>query len=525
MSSGSELKRYHAAEWHEPIIMEMGRAGERGIIIPEVEEEIKRSIGQPNHFVPATMRRRIPPKLPQLAQPQVLRHYLRLSQQTLGMEETIDIGLGTCTMKYSPKVNEEFVRQTAHLHPLQDEATLQGVLEIMYKFGKLFLKEISGMDEFSYQPGGGSEAVFTNALIIGKYHEMNGELAERNEIITTAFSHPCDSAAPATAGFKVVTLYPDPNTGYPTLDALKAAVSKHTAGLMVTNPEDTGIFNPEIAEWTRIVHEVGGLCAYDQANANAILGITSARDADFDMCFFNLHKTFSSPHGGEGPGCGAIGVKEELASFLPVPVVTFDGTKYHLDYNRPSSVGKIREFYGNVPVVLRAYAWAMSMGSDGLREVAETSALNNSYLDKKLLTIKGITKPYSVKRRVDQARYSLERLKSDTGIGTHDVNRRIIDFGLQSYFTSHAPVLVPEPFTPEPCETYSKTDIDYWTSVIRKVCEEAYENPEIIETAPHNSTISQIHEAHLDDPARWAMTWRAYVRKRTESGKIKVNPP
>jgi glycine dehydrogenase subunit 2 len=239
------------------------------------------------------------------------------------------------------------------------------------------------------------------------------------------------------------------------------------------------------------------------------------------MCFFNLHKTFSSPHGGEGPGCGAIGVKEELAKFLPIPVVTFDGTKYHLDYNRPSSVGKVREFYGNVPAVLRAYAWSMSMGADGLREVAEISAINNSYLDNKLLKIKGVTKPYEVRRRLDQVRYSLEKLKSDTGIGTHDVNRRIVDFGLQSYFTSHAPWIVPEPFTPEPCETYSKADIDYWATVFRKVCEEAYENPEKVRTAPHNSTISRIHEPPLDDPAKWAMTWRAYIRKRNNSGEIK----
>ena len=514
MKSDEKLRRYHAPVWNEPIIMEMVRKGERGIIVPEVEEEIKDAVGDAESYIPAKMRRKQRPKLPELSQPQVLRHYLRLSQQTLGMELDIDLGLGTCTMKYSPKVNEELARQIAEIHPLQDENTIQGILEIIYKFGKVFLREISGMDEFSFHPGGGAEATYNNACIIRKYHEINGELEQRNEIVTTIFSHPCDAASPATAGFNVITLYPDEETGRPSIEALKAAVSKHTAGLMITNPEDTGIFNPEIDEWTKIVHEAGGLCAYDQANANAILGITRAKDAGFDMCFFNLHKTFSSPHGSMGPACGAVGVIEELARFLPVPVVTFDGRKYHLDYDRPYSVGKIRDFYGNVQVVLRAYAWAMSMGAEGLQEVAEVSMINNNYLEKKLLAILGVTKPYKVKRRVDQIRYSLEKLKEDTGIGTEDVNRRIVDFGVQSYFTSHHPWVVPEPFTPEPCETYSKADIDYWAAVLGQVLNEAYTTPEIVKTAPHNSTIAKMNETPLDDPKKWSMTWRAYLRKK-----------
>lgn len=514
MKSDGALRRYHAALWNEPIIMEMGHGGERGILVPEVEDEIGRVVGDAESYIPEKMRRKEPPKLPELSQAQVLRHYLRLSQQTLGMELDIDLGLGTCTMKYSPKVNEELAGQIAEIHPLQDEETIQGILEIVYKFGHVFLREISGMDEFSFQPGGGSAAAYTNACLIRKYHEVNGELESRNEMITTVFSHPCDAACPATAGFKVITLYPDEETGLPSVEALKAAISRRTAGLFITNPEDTGIFNPEIDEWTEIVHEVGGLCSYDQANANAILGITRARDAGFDMCFFNLHKTFSSPHGSSGPACGAVGVREELAEFLPVPVVTYDGSKYHLDYDRPRSVGKVRDFLGNVQVVLRAYAWAMSMGAEGMREVAEVSMINNNYLEKRLLTIPGVTKPFKVERRVDQVRYSLETLKEETGIGVNDVNRRVIDFGVQSYFTSHHPWIVPEPFTPEPCETYSKEDIDYWASVLHQVSKEAHANPETIKTAPHNSTISKIKEAPLDDPDRWAMTWRAYLKKR-----------
>jgi glycine dehydrogenase subunit 2 len=493
--------------------MEMGREGERGILVPQVETKIKETVGSAQSHIPAEMRRRKAPALPELSQPQVLRHYLRLSQETLGMEFDIHIGEGTSTMKYSPKLNEHFARQMADIHPIQSEDTIQGILEVLYKFGKVWLSEISGMDEFSFQAGGGAEAAFTNACIIRKHHELNGELKQRNEIITTMFSHPCDAASPATAGFKIITLYPEAESGRPSIEALKAAVSQRTAGLMITNPEDTGIFNPEIDEWTKIVHDAGGICAYDQANANAILGITRAKEAGFDLCFFNLHKTFSSPHAGSGPGCGAIGAKKELAKFLPVPVVTFDGSKYHLEYDRPDSVGKIRDFYGNVPVVLRAYAWAVSMGADGLRETAEVSMINQNYLDKKLLEIRGVSKPYNVKRRIDQARYSLQKMKEDTGLGIRDLNRRLADFGIEALWQSHHPWVIPEPFTPEPCETYSKADLDYWVAIMRRVCEEAYADAETVRTAPHNSFVARINEDPLDDPERWAMTWRAYLRK------------
>ena len=513
--SAPVLRRYHAATWNEPVIHELGRPGERGFLVPPVEKEIRRAVKAAEAYVPARIRRKDPPKLPELAQPQVLRHFLRLSQEILGMELNVDIGEGTCTMKYSPKVNEEILRRVAEIHPLQGEDTIQGLLEILYRFGHVFLREISGFDEFGFQAGGGAEAVFTNACILRKHLERTGELERRDEIITTIFSHPCDAASPAAAGFKVITLYPDAELGRPTTEALKAAVSKHTAGIFITNPEDTGIFNTEIDEWTRIVHEAGGLCAYDQANANAILGVTRAKEAGFDMCFFNLHKTFSSPHGSDGPACGAVGVRKELARYLPVPVVVFDGKRYRLDYDRPDSIGKVRDFLGPVPVVVRAYAWAMSMGAEGLRQVAETSMVNNSYLEKKLLEIPGIVKPYKVNRRVDQIRYSWQKLKEDVGVGTEDVERRMIDYGIQSYFLSHHPWIVPEPFTPEPCETYSKADIDAWAAVLAQVAKEAYADPDLVRSAPHNSTIAKLDPAPLDDPKRWAMTWRAYLRKRS----------
>jgi len=508
-----KLRNYQAPVWNEPVIMELGRSGERGVLLPEIEDEIRSSVGSLESLLPEKAMRQAPPDLPELSQAQVLRHYLRLSQMTLGMELDIDLGVGTCTMKYSPKVNEGLAGMIADVHPLQDEETMQGLLEVIHRFGHVFLREVSGMDEFSFQPGGGSAAAYNNACIMMKYHEANGELEQRNEIITTIFSHPCDAACPATAGFKVVTLYPEEETGLPSVEALKAAVSDRTAGLFITNPEDTGIFNPEIDEWTRIIHEAGGLCAYDQANANAILGVTRARDAGFDMCFFNLHKTFGSPHGSSGPGSGAVGVTEELARFLPVPVVVEKEGKYHLDYDRPESIGRVRDFLGNVQVVVRSYAWAMSMGARGLREVADVSMINNQYLEKRLEGTPGVTKPYGG-RRVDQIRYSLGRMKEETGLGISDVNRRLVDYGIQTLFTSHHPWVVPEPFTPEPCETYSKEDIDYWAAAFRRVCEEAYSDPELVRTAPHRSSAHLMNSSPLDDPEKWAMTWKVYKRKR-----------
>ena len=507
------LRRFHQARWDEPIIFELSREGQRGILVPEVEEEIRDEVGDVLAALPETMRRKQPPELPELAQPQVLRHYLRLSQENLGADLNIEIGQGTCTMKYSPKVNDQLAAlpKIADLHPLQDEETVQGILEIMHRFEQI-LKEISGLDRFSLQPGAGSEAIYTNVSIIRAYHASRGEADQRDEIITTIFSHPSNAACARTAGFKVITLYPDED-GYPDLDALRAAVSERTAGLMITNPEDTGIFNPRIEEFVSVVHDAGGLCAYDQANANGVLGITRAREAGFDLCHFNLHKTFSSPHGCGGPGAGASGVTQDLARFLPVPVVEFDGHRYHLDYDRPESIGKIRPFYGYVPVILRAYAWVMSLGAEGLREVAEVAVLNNNYLLEKMVEIPGVSAPYARgKRRIEQVRYSWEELAQETGVHSEELGIRAADFGVH-YWTSHHPFVVPEPCTLEPTESFSKDELDEYLAIMAHVAEEARTDPDLVKTAPHNSTIHTIDHTPLDDPSKWAITWRAYQRK------------
>ena len=517
MKSLPNVRKYHSQVWSEPVIMELGRKGERGILIPETEEEIKAKVGDAKSLIPEEVRRREAPKIPEVGQPQVLRHFLHLSQMCLGMETNIDAE-GTATMKYSPKVNEALVRlpEMAEIHPCQDEETVQGILEIIYKLD-LFLREISGMDHFTFQPPGGSMATYTNANVLRAYHADKGEGTQRDEIITTIFSHPCNAATSATAGYKVITLMPRKD-GYPDYDALKAAVSDRTAGLMITNPEDTGIYNPDIKEFTEVVHKAGGLCFYDQANANGILGITRAKEAGFDACHFNLHKTFSSPHGSFGPGGGAYGVTEELSKYLPKPVVSYDGEKYHLDYDRPDSIGKVREFHGNIPPVLRAYAWIMSLGPEGLEEVARTSVLNNNYLTKMLEQIKGTKRYYAPgEYRLEQERWSWEKLTEDTGVGTMDIQRRIVDYGLQSFFMSHHPWIVPEPFTPEFCESYSVDDMEYWCAVLEKISDEAYSDPELVKSSPHCAPIHLVKYEDLDKPDKWAITWRAYLKKK---GKI-----
>jgi glycine dehydrogenase subunit 2 len=512
---GGALRDYRAPRWDEPLVMELGAPGERGVLVPLAEDEVSERVGDPYAYLPAGTRREAPPALPEIAQHQVLRHYLRYSQMTLGMDLGSDISEGTCTMKYSPKLHEEFVRyhRAADLHPWQDEDTLQGLLEIVYETGQ-YLKAISGMDAFTLQPGGGSHAVYTNACVMRRYFEVRGELGERDEMITTIFSHPCDAATPMVAGFKVVTVMPDEN-GYPDLEAFKAAVSERTVGCMITNPEDTGIYNPQIDKYVEVLHDAGALAFTDQANANGILGIARARDAGFDACHFNLHKTFSSPHGCEGPASGAYMVTEELAPYLPVPVVTKAGERYHLDYDRPHSIGRVRGFLGNWMAVIRAYAWIRSLGPEGLREVAEISVLNNNYLDRLLMAVRGVSRPYAEgHRRLDQVRYSLEQLKEDTGVGTEALRDRMVDFGIQSYWMSHHPWVVPEPFTPEPCETYDRKDLDEWAAVIKKGSDEAYADPQGVLEAPREQPLRPMRRLEaLEEPGEWAFTWRAY-RKR-----------
>lgn len=511
-----KLRKFHQAKWDEPVIFELGKEGERGVIVPAAEEEIVSAVGDGVSKIPEAMRRKKAPKLPEIAQARVLRHYMHMSQETLGADLNIEIGQGTCTMKYSPKINEALSRlaKMTELHPLQDESTVQGILEIMYKL-EHYMKEISGMDRFSFQPSGGSQAAMTMSSIIRAKHEEAGEGDKRDEIITTMFSHPSDAAAPAVKGYKIITIYPDKD-GYPDIEALKHAVSERTAGLIIANPEDTGVYNHRIKEFTRIIHEAGGICAYDQANANGLLAVTRAKEAGFDMCYFNLHKTFSAPHGCGGPATGAVGVAREFEKYLPKPLVEYDGIKYYLNYDMPDSIGKVRSFYGTAQVMLKAYSWIASLGAEGLYEVAKIAVLNNNYLFKKVMNIRGAGAPYiEGKQRIEQVRYSWEKLAQETGVTTEDVQNRMFDYGMH-YWTSHHPYVVPQPFTLEPTESYSKDELDEYIAALEQISKDAYENPEIVKTAPHNSVVHKIDYSVLDDPKQWAITWRAYQKKAAQ---------
>jgi glycine dehydrogenase subunit 2 len=508
------IRAFHQAKWDEEVVFELSTPGERGLLVPPAEQAVVEAVGDGLSAIPEALRRKAPPALPEISQMRVLKHYLRLSQETLGADLNVDIGQGTCTVKYSPKVNDVLAAspQAAELHPLQDENTVQGALEIFHGLD-LFLREVSGLDRFSFQPASGSVAILAMVSIIQAWHETHGEAGTRDEIITTIFSHPSDAAAAAVKGYKVITIR-QTEDGLPDIEALKRSVSGRTAGLLITNPEDTGIFNPRIDEITAVVRRAGGLCGYDQANANGILGVSRAREAGFDMCFFNLHKTFGTPHGCGGPACGALGVTARLAEFLPVPVVDRDPDgHYVLCYDLANTIGKVRSFHGVFPAVLRAYAWVMSLGERGLREVANVAVLNNNYILAKVRKIRGAAAPFAPGRhRIEQVRYSWEKLHADTGVTTEDVTLRMVDFGFHLW-SSHHPFIVPEPFTIEPTESYSKAEIDEYLAGLEKVAEEAYADPAKLKGAPYNSVVHRIDQGWFDDPARWAITWRAYLKK------------
>jgi glycine dehydrogenase subunit 2 len=388
----TELRRYHSAVWDEPIILELGSPGRRGVLFPDVEDRVVDSVGAVEDLLPAGARRTRPPNLPELSEPEVLRHYLHLSQEVLGM---MGISLfGTCTMKYNPRVNEVITTTpfVTEMHPHQDPETLQGVLEVVHRFD-LILRELSGMDRFVFQPGGGADASYLHASLTRAYHGSRGELGQRTEIITTAQAHPCNPATAAAAGFNIITLPLEPE-GYPSVEALRAAVSDRTAALMVNNPDDMGVYNPHIKEWVEIVHDVGGLCFYDHANFNGVMSRVRAAELGFDACMFMLHKTFGGPKAGGGPAVGAYGCRDKLVPFLPGPLVVANGDGYRLEEGGEYSVGRVREFWGNIPLVIKAYSWSRAMGAGGIREAADLSMIANNYMEKRLLEIPGVNKAY-----------------------------------------------------------------------------------------------------------------------------------
>ncbi|MDO9636932.1 MAG: aminomethyl-transferring glycine dehydrogenase subunit GcvPB [Pseudotabrizicola sp.] len=510
----TRLPNFHAAKWDEPLVMELGRPGGRGQLFPAPEPEVMEAIG--DNPLPEAMQRKDRPVLPEITEFEAQRHYLHLSQMTLGM---MGVSLfGTCTMKYNSKTSEfaTWRPQIAEVHPYQHPDTLQGVLEIIHDFDGI-LQSLSGMDQFVFQPGGGADAAYTMTAVARAYWADKGQLSQRTEMVTSIQAHPCNPATAAAAGFTVINL-PLEENGYPSLEALKAALSERTALIMLNNPDDMGIYNPEIREWVQAAKDVGALCFYDHANFNGVMGKLSARELGFDACMFMLHKTFGAPKAGGGPAVGAFGCTAELAPYMPAPVVVKIGDRYALDDDRPKSCGKIREFWGNVPQVVKAYAWARAMGAEGIQMASDISVVANNYMDHRLAQLTGIARsnPDVTARRMEMTRWSLAPLHEETGIGTVEIANRMADYGIDPWWMSHEPWIVPQPFTPEAGELWSKEDIDLWIDVLARIMQEARENPELVRTAPHNQPIAQVKGDAFEDPSQWAMTWRAYQRKRDQ---------
>jgi len=476
------------------LIFEISSEGKKGYSLPQLDVE-ERKIQE---LIPSKLLRDRDANLPEVSEPEVVRHYTSLSRLNHG----VDVGfypLGSCTMKYNPKINEDVSRLEgfSKVHPYQPEETIQGSLKLLYELNKM-LCEITGMDWVTLQPAAGSHGELTGMMIIKAYHKNRGDEG-RDKILIPDSAHGTNPSSAAMAGFQVVEI-PSNDRGSVDVEALKQMVGQDTAGLMLTNPNTLGLFEEDIIEIAQIVHDAGGLLYYDGANANAIMGKTRPGDMGFDIVHLNLHKTFSTPHGGGGPGAGPVGVVEELVPYLPSPLIQFDGQKYYLDYDRPLSIGKIKSFYGNFGVALKAYAYILTMGPEGLREVAETAVLNANYVMEKL-------KPYyeiSYDRIcMHEFVLSAQRQKKKD-VSAMDISKRLIDFGFHPP-TTYFPLIVKEALMIEPTETESRETLDKFIEVMIQIAREVEEEPDKVQTAPHKAPIGRLDEtkAARKPKVRW----------------------
>ncbi len=440
----------------------------------------------PDH-IPSSLRREKPIDIPNLDETQIIRHFHHLSQRNFGIDNGI-YPLGSCTMKYNPKINEEIASwlEFSCLHPYQHESTVQGTLQMMYDLEHL-LATLTGMNAFTLQPAAGAHGEFLGMLLARAYHEANND-SQRIDVITPDTSHGTNPASVSMAGFNLVEI---PSTEEGTIDVsvLKKTVSEKTACFMLTNPNTLGIFESEIIEIAKIIHEAGGLLYYDGANMNAIMGKARPGDMGFDIVHLNLHKTFSSPHGGGGPGSGPIGVSKRLVPFLPVPRIEKTADEYHFNYDYPKSIGKIRGFYGNVDVLLRAYIYILMMGGDGLQKASEIAVLNANYLKTKILEKPGFDLPYRELRKHEFV-LSAEGLRKQKKIRAMDIAKRLLDYGVHPP-TMYFPLIVKEALMVEPTESESKTSLDEYADILHKI---ANEDPDILKKAPINTVVGRVDE-------------------------------
>jgi glycine dehydrogenase subunit 2 len=462
-------------------LKELSRPGRRASSFPRLDV--------PETAVPDEHRRAEPAPLPEVGERDLVRHYTRLAQRNYGVD-TGFYPLGSCSMKYNPKVAEEVAALPgfARLHPLQPDATVQGALELLWRLERA-LCEITGMARTTFQPAAGASGELTGLLIMRAHHTRQGD--PRRRIVIPDSAHGTNPASVRMAGYDVATV-PSDARGLVDLSALEKLVDEDVAGLMITNPNTLGLFEQDILEIARTIHEVGGLLYYDGANLNAILGRVRPGDMGFDIVHMNTHKTFATPHGGGGPGAGPVGVTERLEPYLPAPIVERDddGT-YRLDHDRPESIGRIHGFHGNFGILVRAYAYVFGYGGDGLREVAERAVLNARYLAELVRGEYPLAFPDGPP--MHEFVSTAKRLKK-SGIRAMDVAKRIIDLGFYPS-TVYFPLIVEEALMVEPTETESKETLDSFAEALLQVAREALEDPERLRQAPVTTPVRRLDEA------------------------------
>jgi len=445
--------------------------------------------GQPDWetAIPAHLRRKDQPLLPDVSEVEAVRHFTELSTRAYGVDSGF-YPLGSCTMKYNPKINEWAARLPglAGLHPFQPEETMQGALQLYYEMQEM-LAEITGMDSFTLQPAAGAHGEMAGVMIIKAYHQHRQD-HKRTRMMVPDSAHGTNPATANVVGFDVIEVKSN-SRGLVDLEDLRAKMSPEVAGLMLTNPNTLGLFEEDIKEIADIVHDQGGLLYYDGANLNGIMGVTRPGDMGFDVVHVNLHKTFSTPHGGGGPGSGPVGVKAPLADFLPVPVVARQGETYRFDYQRPLSIGKVKNYYGNFGVIVKAYTYIKALGGSGLKEACQHAVLNANYLRHKLRGTYHIPQDRLCKHEF----VATSRNQTPQGVTTLDIAKRLIDYGYHPP-TVYFPLIVHEAIMIEPTETESKQRLDDFTAAMQAIAQEAQDNPDLVIHAPHDAVIKRVDE-------------------------------
>ncbi|MFC0522639.1 aminomethyl-transferring glycine dehydrogenase subunit GcvPB [Pontibacillus salicampi] len=464
-----------------PVIFERSQPGRVGYSLPELD------VPEVDIEIEDAYVRTEDADLPEVSELQIMRHYTALSKRNHGVDSGF-YPLGSCTMKYNPKINEDVARMPgfSHIHPLQQPETVQGALELMYDL-QSSLEIITGMHTVTLQPAAGAHGEWTGLMMIRALHEKNGDY-HRTKVIVPDSAHGTNPASATVAGFEAITVKSN-ERGLVDLEDLRRVVDEHTAALMLTNPNTLGLFEEHIQEMATIVHEAGGKLYYDGANLNAILGYARPGDMGFDVVHLNLHKTFTGPHGGGGPGSGPVGVTEELEPFLPKPILKKEENVYVFEEDRPDSIGRVKPYFGNFGINVRAYTYIRTMGPEGLRQVSEYAVLNANYMMRELE--KHFDLPFTQHCKHEFVLSGKKQKK--LGVRTLDMAKRLLDFGYHPP-TIYFPINVEEALMVEPTETEAKETLDEFIDAMRSIAKEAEENPEMVQEAPHTTVVSRMDE-------------------------------